>query len=282
MTNKWTDLEQYSSAIQETSTFLLNKFGDKPGDLVIIGSGLGELVELLEERQMIPYADIPHFPVSTVAGHSGELHWGRINGRLICIMKGRFHLYEGYHSRQVAFPVWSAQACGINNLLVTNAAGGINPHYEVGDIMLIRDQINWMFKNPLIGPIEPKLGERFPDMSDCYSAELRRRIHKIAAEKGIRLQEGTYLASTGPYYETKAEIAMLRTLGADAVGMSTIPEALVAAACNIPVMGFSYISNVHRLGVEYYTSHKEVMENARLVTQKLRNLLCKWYSGDTS
>lgn len=272
------DPGQYQKAIEKTSDFLLNSMGEKPQELIIIGSGLGELVDLLEKRNMLPYSEIIHFPESTVPGHSGELHWGRINNRLVGIMKGRFHLYEGYHPRQVAFPIWTLHACGIEKIIVTNAAGGINPHYEVGDIMLIRDHINWMFKNPLIGPITPGSGTRFPDMSDCYSRTLREEIKSIARKEGITLKEGTYLASTGPYYETKSEITMMRTMGADAVGMSTIPEVLVAATCNIPVLGFSYISNVHRLGVEYFTSHQEVMDNARLVTKNMTTILRKWFS----
>ncbi len=268
---------EYQSSAQETAQFLLDKMGEKPEELLIIGSGLGQLVELLEDRKMLRYADIPHFPVSTVVGHSGELHCGRINGYPLCIMKGRFHLYEGYHPRQVVFPIVAAHACGIKKLLITNAAGGINPGFEVGDIMLIRDHINWMFKNPLIGSDNPLSSYRFPDMSDCYSRKLARQIRDIALQEGIMLREGTYLASTGPNYETMSEIAMMRSMGADAVGMSTVPEVLAASALQLEVLGFSYISNVHRLGADYDTTHEEVIRNARLATKNLLSLFQKRY-----
>lgn len=272
--SKTFDLDTYLKKVDETAAFLKAQYPEQLDYLVIVGSGLGALSDLLHQRTVFPYNDIPHFPQSTVAGHSGELHLGQIYQSHMMIMKGRFHMYEGYNPWDVVFPIRVAQKLGIKKLIITNAAGGINPYYDVADIMVIRDHMNWIHsKNPLIGPNTPWMGDRFPDMSDPYHAAWREKIKEIARNNKINVKEGVYLASTGPTYETKAEIEMFRTIGADAVGMSTIPEVMAAVNGGFKILGLSYISNVHLIGVPYTTSHEEVMENSKKVTDKMITLI---------
>ncbi len=267
------NLEEYMSKICKTSDFLRKNLTKSADFLIIIGSGLGDLANLLKKPINIKYSEIPNFPVSTVKGHSGELLYGILNNKKVIIMKGRFHLYEGYHPWEVVFPIRVLKQLGIRGLIITNAAGGINPNYEVGDIMIIRDHINFMFRNPLIGPTNEFLGDRFPDMCNAYDKKWRKLIREIGIELGYYLKEGVYLASLGPNYETKAEIEMMRKLGADAVGMSTVPEVLAAVNMKLKILGLSFISNVHKIGIEYHTTHSEVLENSRLVSQKMINLI---------
>ncbi|WNQ14273.1 purine-nucleoside phosphorylase [Paenibacillus aurantius] len=247
--------------------------GEAPAVGLILGSGLGVLADLLEGAVSIPYGEIPHFPVPTVEGHAGELVFGRVAGTPVVMMKGRFHLYEGHAEETVSFPVRVMQSLGIRTLVVTNAAGGVNEEYRVGDIMLLRDHINFMFRSPLIGPNPAELGVRFPDMSEAYSARLRQVAKAAAKNQGLQLREGVYLAVTGPNYETPAEIRMMRRLGADAVGMSTVPEVLAARHAGLEVIGFSCITNAASGIGEGPLSHEEVMEAAEQAKQTFLDLV---------
>ncbi len=202
--------------IKEAAAYIREKYPVTPEVALILGSGLGVLADLVEDAVTIPYEEIPNFPVSTVEGHAGELLLGTIGGRHVLLMKGRFHMYEGYGVDTVSFPVRVMKELGVQKLLVTNAAGGVNTSYSPGDLMIIRDHINFTFRNPLIGPNFGELGVRFPDMSEAYSRRLREVAKSVAAEQGLTLQEGVYLGLLGPSYETPAEIRMIRTLGGDA------------------------------------------------------------------
>ncbi|GLI07331.1 purine nucleoside phosphorylase [Paenibacillus tyrfis] len=259
--------------IKEAAEYIRGKYPEKPEISLILGSGLGVLADLVEGGVTIPYEDIPHFPVSTVEGHAGELLLGKVEGKHVLMMKGRFHMYEGYGVETVSFPVRVMKELGVEKLLVTNAAGGINTSYEVGDLMLIRDHINFTFRNPLIGPNNSELGVRFPDMSEAYSRRLREAAKEVAAEQGLKLQEGVYLGLLGPSYETPAEIRMMRTLGGDAVGMSTVPEVLVARHAGIEVLGFSCISNMAAGILDQPLSHAEVMETTERAKPKFLKLV---------
>ncbi|WP_407673205.1 purine-nucleoside phosphorylase [Paenibacillus alkalitolerans] len=251
--------------MKQASEYIKSKTDAKPDIGLILGSGLGVLAEEISEAVTLHYSDIPHFPVSTVEGHAGELLIGTLEGKQVVLMKGRFHQYEGYGPTEVSFPVRVMKALGVNKLLVTNAAGGVNMDYEPGDLMLIRDHINFMFRNPLIGPNDPATGVRFPDMSEAYAKRLRDIAKSVAVKEGIRLREGVYLGLLGPTYETPAEIRMIRVLGADAVGMSTVPETIVARHAGMEVLGISCISNMAAGILDQPLSHDEVMETAERV-----------------
>ncbi|MEK8127487.1 purine-nucleoside phosphorylase [Paenibacillus filicis] len=259
--------------IKKAAAFIKGKYPAKPEIALILGSGLGILADLVENAVTIPYEDIPNFPVSTVEGHAGELLLGTVGGRHVLLMKGRFHIYEGYGVDTVSFPVRVMKELGVEKLLVTNAAGGVNTEYKPGDLMVIRDHINFTFRNPLIGPNLSELGVRFPDMSEAYSRRLREVAHRVAAEQGLTLQEGVYIGLLGPSYETPAEIRMVRTLGADAVGMSTVSEVLVARHAGIEVLGFSCISNMAAGILDQPLSHEEVMETTDRVKQTFLKLI---------
>jgi purine-nucleoside phosphorylase len=210
---------------------------------IILGTGLGMLGDKIEAVARISYADIPHFPASTVDTHAGELILGRLAGKNVVALSGRFHHYEGYTLQQVTFPVRVAKALGIHTLIVSNAAGGMNPQFRAGDLMVITDHINLMGDNPLIGPNDDALGPRFPDMSEPYARTLIDLAETAALKAGIRLQRGVYVAVTGPCLETRAEYRFLRFIGADAVGMSTVPEVIVAVHAGLRVLGFSAITD---------------------------------------
>ncbi|WP_159882264.1 purine-nucleoside phosphorylase [Paenibacillus puerhi] len=259
--------------IKEAADFIRERYPVKPEIALILGSGLGILAELVEEAVTIPYEDIPNFPVSTVEGHAGELLLGTVEGRHVLLMKGRFHMYEGYGVETVSFPVRVMKELGVEKLLVTNAAGGVNTSYKPGDLMVIRDHINFTFRNPLIGPNFGELGVRFPDMSEAYSRRLREVAHRVAEEQGLTLQEGVYFGLLGPSYETPAEIRMIRTLGGDAVGMSTVAEVLVARHAGIEVLGFSCISNMAAGILDQPLSHEEVIETTERVKQTFLKLI---------
>ena len=231
------------------------------------------MAEEIEGAVAIPYEEIPHFPVSTVEGHVGRLVLGELEGQRVVAMQGRFHLYEGYPLESVTFPIRVMKRLGVETALITNAAGGINESFQPGDLMLIRDHINFMFRNPLVGPNDPELGERFPDMSEAYDAELRRLARRVAGELGIDLKEGVYAAMLGPSYETPAEIRMLRAVGGDAVGMSTVPEVIVARHAGIRVLGLSCISNMAAGILPQPLSHEEVMETAERVKETFLRLV---------
>lgn len=226
---------------------------------IILGTGLNGLVQRIEVEARIPYEGIPHFPLSTVESHTGELLLGELGGKPIVAMSGRFHRYEGYSLKQVTFPVRVMKALGIRVLIVFNAAGGLNPLYRGGDIMLIDDHINFMGDNPLIGPNDESLGPRFPDMSEPYARDLIALAEKVALEKGIKLQRGVYLACPGPCLETRAEYRFMRAVGADAVGMSTVPEVIVAVHSGLRVLAFSVITD------ECFPDALEPVDIARII-----------------
>lgn len=240
---------------------------------MILGSGLGDYADLLESPLRIPYSDIPGFPLPTVPGHSGALVFGRRNGVDVVIMQGRIHYYEGVSQRQLTLPVRVMHALGVKTLILTNACGGVNLNFTPGDLMLISDHINLSGSNPLIGPNVDSCGTRFPDCSDIYTKALRSRIRAAVEQAGIRLQEGVYGMYSGPNYETPAEIRMYRILGADVVGMSTVPEALVAAHCGMNVVGISCITNMAAGVLPQKLSHQEVMETAAIVHDTFQKLL---------
>lgn len=240
---------------------------------LILGSGLGVMADQLTDSVKVPYADIPNFPVSTVDGHAGNLVLGELSGCTIVAMQGRFHFYEGYALKEVTFPVRVMKALGAHTLIVTNAAGGINENWQSGDLMLIRDHINFTNQNPLIGANEADWGPRFPDMSQAYDPDLRKLAHDVAKEQGIRLREGIYAGVTGPSYETPAEIRMLRTLGGDAVGMSTVSEVIVARHMAMKVLGISCVTNMAAGVLDQPLSHEEVVETAARVRETFMTLV---------
>ena len=230
--------------INAAATSILDRVGQEPPLVgIVLGSGLGKLADHIEEAQVIPYRDIPGFPLSTATGHKGNFIYGKLGGKTVVAMQGRFHGYEGYPMSLVTMPVRVMKLLGIQYLFVSNAAGGTNPTFLVGDLMIIRDHIN-MHPNPLIGPNFEEMGPRFPDMTCAYDQELIARAEKIAEEMGIQVQKGVYFSSTGPTYETPAEIRFYRLAGADAVGMSTTPEVIVARHCGLKVFGMSVITNI--------------------------------------
>ncbi|WP_441942404.1 purine-nucleoside phosphorylase [Paenibacillus sp. 2TAB23] len=259
--------------IKEAAAYIQGKTEQHPEIGLIMGSGLGVLGDHLENAVTIQYHDIPHFPISTVEGHAGELLIGTLSGRSVILMRGRFHMYEGYGPELTAFPVRVMKALGVQSLLVTNAAGGVNTDYEAGNLMLISDHINFTGKNPLIGPNDNELGVRFPDMSEAYSKRLRAAAREIAATQGFTLREGVYAGLLGPTYETPAEIRMLRVLGADAVGMSTVAEVIAARHSGIEVVGISCISNMAAGILNQPLSHAEVMETTERVKSQFLGLV---------
>ncbi|MGP1515336.1 MAG: purine-nucleoside phosphorylase [Bacteroidales bacterium] len=258
--------------ILEATNFIKSKINAKPSVAIILGSGLSPLANEIKDPIIISYEDIPHFPTSTVKGHAGNLIFGQINGKDIICMQGRFHYYEGYTMDQVTFPERIFALMGIRILIVTNAAGGINKDFNPGDIMLITDHINFM-PNPLIGKNDERFGERFPSMNEAYDKILQKTAIKVAKDLNIQLQKGIYLAGTGPSFETPSEYLMYRLLGASAVGMSTIPEVIVAVHSNIKVLGLSVISNVFNADSTIQQTHNEVLENVKSSTSKMVALI---------
>ena len=262
--------------IQETAAFLKGKMHTHPETAIILGTGLGSLVNEITDKYEISYTDIPNFPVSTVEGHSGKLIFGKLGDKDIMAMQGRFHYYEGYPMTEVTFPVRVMRELGIKTLFVSNAAGGMNPDFEIGDLMIITDHINFFPEHPLRGKNIP-YGPRFPDMSEAYSKELIDKPYKIAAEKYIKVQHGIYIGTQGPTYETPAEYKMFRILGADAVGMSTVPEVIVANHCGIRVFGISVITDLGVEGKIVEVTHEDVQKAADaaqpLMTTIMRELI---------
>ena len=240
---------------------------------VILGSGLGDYAEALEDAVKLPYSEIPGFPRSTVAGHAGMWCCGTLHGKRVVMMQGRFHYYEGYGMKDVTLPVRVMQKIGVKTLIVTNAAGGVNLGYHPGELMVIGDIFSMTAQNPLLGPNLDAFGPRFPDMSCAFDKELRALAHECANEQGFALREGVYAQMTGPTYETPAEIRMLRTLGADAVGMSTVPEVIVARHGGMRVLGISCITNMAAGILDQPLNHAEVTETANRVKGQFRNLL---------
>ncbi|MFA5575513.1 MAG: purine-nucleoside phosphorylase [Brumimicrobium sp.] len=259
--------------MNETADFLKSEVKNMPVVGIILGTGLGGLAQDIEVEKAIPYEKIPNFPVSTVKGHSGKLVFGKLGGKNVVAMQGRFHFYEGYTLQQVTFPVRVMKALGIQRLIVSNASGGVNPEYEIGEIMLISDHINFFPGNPLIGKNVDELGPRFPDMSDVYDAEMLDLAEKIANKHGIQVKRGVYLGLTGPTLETPAEYKMVRILGADAVGMSTVPEVIVARHMDIPCFAVSIVTDLGVEGKIVKVSGQDVIDVANKQEAKMTKII---------
>lgn len=240
---------------------------------VILGSGLGDYAEALEDAVKLPYSEIPGFPRSTVAGHAGMWCCGTLYGKRVVMMQGRFHYYEGYGMKDVTLPVRVMQKIGVKTLIVTNAAGGVNLGYHPGELMVIGDMFSMTAQNPLIGPNLDAFGPRFPDMSCAFDKELRALAHECANEQGFALREGVYAQMTGPTYETPAEIRMLRTLGADAVGMSTVPEVIAANHCGMKILGISLVTNMAAGVLDQPLSGQEVIDAANAASARFEKLM---------
>jgi len=273
------DEREYRYHVGEAAEFLQAKLdGRSPKIGIILGSGLGALADQLEERLVIPYQSIPYFPVSTVAGHEGRFVAGKLGGKEVLCMQGRFHYYEGYHLKMVTMPVRVMKLLGIETLIVTNAAGGINTDFKPGDLMLITDHINMIGENPLIGPNWDAFGSRFFDMTTAYDPDYRRLAEETAISLGFSLQKGVYAWMSGPCYETPAEIRFLQTIGADAVGMSTVPEVIVARHAGMRVLGVSCITNMAAGITGEPLNHEEVTETADRVRTRFESLITQWVS----
>lgn len=262
----------FNERLTETTTFI-KEAGVKEIDFgLILGSGLGELADEITDAIVIPYGDIPHFPISTVVGHAGQLVYGELAGKKVLAMQGRFHFYEGHSMDVVTYPVRVMAALKAHSLVVTNACGGVNESFTPGDLMLITDQINFMGTNPLIGKNIDEMGPRFPDMSQAFDPEYRKVAKEIGEKSGLHLKEGVYMGFTGPTYETPAEIRFARTIGADAVGMSTVPEVIVAVHSGLRVLGVSCITNL-AAGMQKELNHEEVVETTERVKQEFKSLI---------
>lgn len=259
--------------IQQTISSIRSTVKSIPEAGIILGSGLGGLVKEISVEHAIDYADIPNFPMSTVVGHQGKLIFGKLSGKNVVVMQGRFHFYEGYSMQEVTFPVRVMKFLGIKNLFISNAAGGMNPSFKIGDLMFIRDHINLM-PNPLVGKNDESLGARFPDMSEPYSKALIQKAKQIATQNNIRAHEGVYTGVTGPTFETVAEYKYIRAIGGDAVGMSTVPEVIAAAHMKLPCFAVSVITDLGGMDNLSPISHLDVLKAAEEAQGKL-NLIMK-------
>lgn len=259
--------------IETSAEYIINKSKYSPKIGLILGSGLGTLADLIEDPEFFPYEEIPNFPVSTVEGHAGRLVIGTLQGKTVIAMQGRFHYYEGYKMQEVTFPVRVMKLLGVEIIIVTNAAGAVNTDFEPGDLMVIKDHINLSGDSPLIGRNLDKFGPRFPDMSTAYDPTLISLVKKISSDLNINIKEGVYTLFTGPTYETPAEIRMARILGGDAVGMSTVPEVIVANHCKIKVIGISCLTNMAAGILKQPLNHEEVIETSNKVKDKFINLM---------
>jgi purine-nucleoside phosphorylase len=256
------EMGQMLQKMEEAKAYIRSRIEASPQIGLILGSGLGELADDIQEAVRIPYESIPHFPVSTVEGHAGQLVTGRLENKTVIAMQGRFHYYEGYSMQEVTFPVRVMKALGVDHLIVTNACGGMNPAFKPGDLMIIKDHLNLTGANPLIGANEPSLGPRFPDMSRAYTPELIALVKETAQSLGIKTQQGVYAGISGPNYLPPAELTMLRLLGGDAVGMSTVPEVIVASHMAMKVIGISCVTDM-AIGEQLEPlSHEQVIEVA--------------------
>lgn len=259
--------------IRETASFIRAQVGETPEIAIILGSGLGNLADNMEVSKEIDYHDIPNFPVSTVAGHAGKLIFGHLGGKYVMAMKGRFHYYEGYGMKQVTFPVRVMKEIGVKTLFVSNAAGGMNKEFRVGDVMVITDHINLFPENPLRGRNYDELGTRFPAMTEAYSKSLIAYADEIADMRKIRLMHGVYVGTTGPTFETPAEYEYFRIIGGDAVGMSTVPEVIVANHAGMKVFGVSVITDLGGKDVDYVPTHEEVQQAAETASPVMVTLI---------
>lgn len=266
-------MENKMGKIKEAKDYISSRINEVPEIGLILGSGLGELADSIENPIKIEYKDIPYFPVSTVPGHKGQLVIGTLEGKKVIAMQGRFHYYEGYSMSEITFPVYVMKAIGIKMLFVSNACGGMNKDFEPGDLMVITDHINFTGDNPLIGPNLDEFGPRFPDMSQAYNKDLINLAEKIAHEKSVKIQKGVYAAISGPNYMTPAELIMLARLGADTVGMSTVPEVLVANHAGIRVLGISLVTDL-AIGEELEPlTHDQVVAVAEKSKHKFMDLV---------
>ena len=259
--------------INESADYIKERITSSPSIGLILGSGLGDFADGLENKIVIPFSQIPGFPQSTVEGHVGAFVIGSFQGKTVVALQGRIHYYEGQPQQVITIPVRIMALLGVKQLILTNACGGVNLNFTPGDLMLISDHINFSGSNPLIGPNLDQFGPRFPDLTNVYTKELRTKIMKVAEENGIALRQGVYMMYSGPNYETPAEIRMFRMMGADAIGMSTVPEAIVAAHCGIDVVGISCITNMAAGVLPQKLNHQEVVETAAMVHDKFQKLL---------
>jgi purine-nucleoside phosphorylase len=259
--------------IKQTTDFIRQQVSTTPEIGIILGTGLGGLVNEIEIAHVLPYESIPNFPVSTVEGHSGKLIFGTLGGKNVVAMQGRFHFYEGYSMQQLTFPVRVMKFLGVEKLIVSNASGGVNPDFEIGDIMLITDHINMLPDNPLMGKNYPELGPRFPDMSEAYDKKILALARTVGKELGIKLVEGVYAATSGPCFETPAEYVRFRNSGADTVGMSTVPEVIVARHMGIPCFAVSIITDLGVPGKIIEVSHEEVVKVASAAEKKMTQVI---------
>ncbi len=270
-------VEQFKESIKETTRYIKEKIDTEPQIAMVLGSGLGALADEIEKKKVIPYVDIPNFPIPMAPGHAGNLVIGELEGKNVVAMQGRFHFYEGYTMKGITFPIRVFKSLGANILIVTNAAGGLSRFFKEGDLMVITDQINLMGTNPLIGPTDEELGPRFLDMSQAYDEGLIYLAQQAAKENGIKLKKGVYVGLTGPAFETPAEVRFLTRIGADAVGMSTVPEVIVARHVNFRVLGISCITNLifkkPTVFPKHETLHEEVLAVAEKSAEKLKKLV---------
>jgi purine-nucleoside phosphorylase len=255
--------------IKQTTTYIKSKTDFKPQIGIVLGSGLGNLGNQIKEVASISYNDIPNFPVSTVKGHQGRLVFGKLGGKDVVAMQGRFHFYEGYSMKDISFPIRVMKDLGIELLILSNAAGGMNPDFKVGDIMIINDHINLFPDNPLMGPNDERFGPRFPDMSEVYDRKLIAKAIEIATKNNIKVHQGVYVGVSGPTFETPAEYKFFRVIGGDTVGMSTVPEAIVARHAGIPVFAASIVTDLGVEGQVENVSHEEVLAAANAAEPKL-------------
>lgn len=266
------------TAINEAVSYIREKITETPETAIILGTGLGRIVDHMEVKSEIDYASIPHFPVSTVKGHAGKLISGKLGDTPVLVMQGRFHYYEGYTMEEVIFPVRVMKFLGVSTLIISNAAGGMNPEFEIGDIMMINDHICLM-PNPLIGKHDPAFGARFPDMSQTYDEELMQRARELSAELEIPLREGCYVGVTGPTLETPKEYEYLRVIGGDAVGMSTVPEAIAAHQMGIRIFAVSVITDLGVPGKIQKLTHDDVIKAAEKTAPRLTHFILKMITG---
>lgn len=259
--------------INDAAQYIKARITEAPSIGLILGSGLGDFADGLENRVVIPFAEIPDFPQPTVEGHAGAFVIGSCQGKTVVALQGRIHYYEGHPQQVITIPVRVMALLGVKQIVLTNACGGVNLNFAPGDLMLISDHINYSGSNPLIGQNLDQFGPRFPDLSNVYTKELRTKITKVAEKNGIALRQGVYVMYSGPNYETPAEIRMFRMMDADAVGMSTVPEAIVAAHCGMDVVGISCITNMAAGVLPQKLNHQEVVETAALVHDKFQKLL---------
>lgn len=261
------------SKLMESVEYVKSKINDEPEIGIILGSGLGDIAEEVEDKITIKYSEVPNMPASTVKGHAGQFVFGSLNGKKVIMMQGRFHYYEGNPMSLLSLPVYIMKYLSVKNLIVTNASGGVNTSFNPGDLMIITDHINFAGNNPLIGKNQEDIGPRFPDMSEAYNKGLRNLAKETAENLNIDVKEGVYVMMTGPTYETPAEIRMTRLLGGDAVGMSTVPEVIAANHCGMKVLGISCITNMAAGILDQPLNHAEVIETSNKVKSSFINLV---------